>query len=100
MLAFAGLLIFSAVSVLPNIVSVSNTVGGKELPIYCVETEKPQISISFDAAWGNEDTQTILDILAKHNVKATFFMTGGWVESYPEDVKKIYEAGHDFRQPQ
>ena len=58
LLAFAGLLIFSAVSVLPNIVSVSNTVGGKELPIYCVETEKPQISISFDAAWGNEDTQT------------------------------------------
>ena len=23
-------------------------------------------------------------------------MTGGWVESYPDDVKKIYEAGHDF----
>ena len=95
LLAFAGLLIFSAVSVLPNIVSVSNTVGGKELPIYCVETEKPQISISFDAAWGNEDTQTILDILAKHNVKATFFMTGDG-RSYPEDVKKIYEAGHDL----
>ncbi|MDQ9832013.1 polysaccharide deacetylase family protein, partial [Acinetobacter soli] len=46
--------------------------------------------------WGNEDTQTILDILASHDVKATFFMTGGWVESYPEDVKKIYEAGHDL----
>ena len=96
LLAFAGLLVFSAVSILPDIISVSNTVGGKELPIYCVETEKPQISISFDAAWGNEDTQTILDILASHNVKATFFMTGGWVESYPEDVKKIYEAGHDL----
>lgn len=23
-------------------------------------------------------------------------MTGGWVESYPDDVKKIYEAGHDL----
>ena len=75
---------------------MSTSVGGRELPIYCVDTDKPQISISFDAAWGNEDTQTILDILAKHNVKATFFMTGGWVESYPEDVKKIYEAGHDL----
>lgn len=50
LLAFAGLLVFSAVSILPDIISVSNTVGGKELPIYCVETEKPQISISFDAA--------------------------------------------------
>ncbi len=95
-LAFAGLLVLSAVTWLPRFVSVSSTVGGRELPIYCVETEKPQISISFDAAWGNEDTQTLLDILAAHQVKATFFMTGGWVESYPEDVKKIYEAGHDL----
>lgn len=46
--------------------------------------------------WGNEDTQEILDILAKHQVKVTFFMTGGWVDSYPEDVKRICEAGHDL----
>lgn len=95
-LAFAGLLFLSAAAYLPDIITVSSTPGGLELPIYCVETEKPQIAISFDAAWGNDDTQTILDILAKHNVKATFFMTGGWVESYPDDVKKIYEAGHDL----
>lgn len=95
-LAFAGLLFLCAAAYLPDIITVSSTSGGRELPIYCVETEKPQISISFDAAWGNDDTQTILDILAKHNVKATFFMTGGWVESYPDDVKKIYEAGHDL----
>ena len=46
--------------------------------------------------WGNEDTQTILDILKAHNVKVTFFMTGGWVESYPEDVKRILADGHDL----
>lgn len=95
-ISFAALLILCAVTYVPKILSVSSTVGDRELPIYCVETEKPQIAISFDAAWGNEDTQTILDILAKHKVKTTFFMTGGWVESYPEDVKKIYEAGHDL----
>lgn len=37
-----------------------------------------------------------MDILEAKNVKATFFMTGGWVEKYPEDVKKIAEAGHDL----
>ena len=26
----------------------------------------------------------------------TFFMTGGWVEKYPEDVKAIQAAGHDL----
>lgn len=79
-----------------QIVAVGNMQAQKELPVYCVQTDKPQIALSFDAAWGNEDTDTILDILAAHNVKVTFFMTGGWVEAYPEDVKKIAAAGHDL----
>lgn len=95
-LSFAGLLVWCAATYLPDIITISSTPGGRNLPIYCVETENPQVAISFDAAWGNEDTQTLLDILSRNNVKATFFMTGGWVESYPEDVKKIYEAGHDL----
>jgi len=37
-----------------------------------------------------------MEILAKHNVKVTFFMTGGWVERYPEDVKYIASQGHDL----
>lgn len=60
-------------------ISVSNTVNGRELPIYCVETDEPKIALTFDAAWGNEDTKKILEILEKHNVHVTFFMTGGWV---------------------
>lgn len=77
-------------------VSVSNSVNGKELPIYCVETAEPKIALSFDAAWGNEDTAQILEILKKHDVKVTFFMTGGWVKNYPDDVKAILAAGHDL----
>lgn len=93
---FVGVLLIGAGLSLSKTVSVINTVNGKELPIYSVETEEKKVALSFDAAWGNEDTQTILDILAKYNVHVTFFMTGGWVESYPEDVKKIYAAGHDL----
>ena len=89
-------LIQGIVKVLPDSITVSNTVNGRELPIYCVQTEKPQIALSFDAAWGNEDTAKILEILKKHNVKVTFFMTGGWVESYPDDVKAILADGHDL----
>lgn len=77
-------------------VTVSSNVNGRELPIYCVDTEEKKVALSFDAAWGNEDTQKLLDILKKNDVRATFFMTGGWVESYPDDVKAIYEAGHDL----
>ena len=28
--------------------------SGRLLPIYCVETDKKQVAISFDAAWGND----------------------------------------------
>ena len=76
--------------------TVSSNVNGKELPIYSVETDQKRAALSFDAAWGNEDTRKILDILAANKVHATFFMTGGWVDSYPEDVKAIYNAGHDL----
>lgn len=68
----------------------------KELPIYNVQTDKKQVALSFDAAWGNEDTKTILDTLKKYKIHVTFFMTGGWVESYPDDVKAIQKAGHDL----
>lgn len=71
-------------------------VSEKELPIYCVEQEKPLISLSFDAAWGNQDTGKLLEILRKHKVRVTFFMTGGWIEKYPEDVKAIAKDGHDL----
>ena len=60
-------------------VTVSNSVDGRELPIYCVDTPEKKIALSFDAAWGNEDTTKILEILQKHDVHVTFFMTGGWV---------------------
>ena len=77
-------------------VTTSSNVNGRELPIYCVETDEKKVALTFDAAWGNEDTAKILEILARQNVKVTFFMTGGWVESYPDDVKAILAAGHDL----
>ena len=53
------------------------------------------MSISFDAAWGNEDTQQLIDILEKYKVKATFFVVGEWVDKYPESVKALADAGHE-----
>ncbi|MCM1088585.1 MAG: polysaccharide deacetylase family protein [Muribaculaceae bacterium] len=79
-----------------NIETMNHDVNGRNLPIYCVDREDRKVALSFDAAWGNEDTADILEILEKHGVHVTFFMTGGWVESYPDDVKAILEAGHDL----
>ncbi len=71
--------------------------SNKLLPIYCVETEKKQVAISFDAAWGNDDTETLIKILAEYDVPATFFVVGAWVDKYPESVKQLSDAGHQIQ---
>ncbi|GMB10347.1 MAG: polysaccharide deacetylase family protein [Candidatus Improbicoccus devescovinae] len=73
--------------------SITNT--NKKLPIYSVKKEEKLVSISFDAAWGNEHTPKILEVLKDFNIKATFFLVGDWVKKYPEDVKNINAQGHD-----
>lgn len=67
----------------------------RDLPIYCVGREDNVVSLTFDAAWGNEDTQQLIDILAEHDIRATFFVVGEWVDKYPESVKALYDAGHE-----
>ncbi|MBR1779896.1 MAG: polysaccharide deacetylase family protein [Oscillospiraceae bacterium] len=69
----------------------------RQLPIYAVEPAagEKKIAISFDAAWGADDTDTLIDILGEYNVSATFFLVGQWVDAYPEEVKKLHEAGHE-----
>ena len=90
------LCILMAIHLGDTAVMVSSTYGDRELPIYSVDTNEKKISISFDAAWGSEDFAQIIEILEKHNVKTTFFMTGEWVEKYPECVKTLVKKGHDL----
>ena len=70
-------------------------VDGRQLPIYCVQRDQKLAAISFGAAWGNEDTQQLIDILDRYNIKATFFVVGQWVDKYPESVKALHDAGHE-----
>ena len=97
MLVFS--LIFAIVTGLLISKGESIAVSGnkRDLPIYCVDKGEEKIAaISFDAAWGNEDTQELIDILEKYNVKTTFFVVGEWVDKYPESVKALSDAGHEI----
>lgn len=91
-LALAVVLIFWTVNN-PAIIGASATT--RQLPVYCVERSDKVVALSFDAAWGNEDTQQLIDILGKYNIKATFFVVGDWVTKYPESVKALHDAGHE-----
>lgn len=78
--------------------SLTASAEARLLPIYAVgrEEDDKKISISFDAAWGNEDTQTLIDILGRYDITATFFLVGEWVEKFPESVRALSEAGHEI----
>ena len=84
--------IFWAVNA-PALVGVA--ASKRQLPVYCVQRDEKAVAISFDAAWGNEDTQTLIDILERYGVRTTFFVVGNWVERYPESVKALADAGHE-----
>ena len=91
MLAAVGL-IFWAVNT-PAVVGVS--AAKRELPVYCVQRDEKIVALSFDAAWGNEDTQILIDILDQYGVNTTFFVVGDWVDKYPESVRALAEAGNE-----
>ena len=87
----AGLIF--AVVCSPAVVGAS--AATRKLPVYSVQRDGKYVSLTFDAAWGNEDTQQLIDILGKFGVKATFFVVGDWAEKYPESVNALSDAGHE-----
>lgn len=62
--------------------------------LYVDEGGGKNIYITFDAGFENGNTPKILDALKAHNVKATFFLVGNYMEKEPELVRRMKEEGH------
>lgn len=58
-------------------------------------TNNSYIALTYDAGDGAAATSYILDTLEKHNIKATFFLTGEWIEKYPDIGRRIVDLGHE-----
>ncbi len=56
--------------------------------------ELPYVYITFDNGYEAGYTEKILDVLKENEVTATFFITGHYVNSQPELVKRMIEEGH------
>jgi peptidoglycan-N-acetylglucosamine deacetylase len=65
-------------------------------PIRYAKTSEKIVLLSFDDGPSEPYTAQILDILARHQVKATFFVVGVNVKKYPHLIKRIIEEGHDL----
>lgn len=62
---------------------------GETLPL-----EDHEVVLTFDDGPLPAHTNAILDILAAQCVKATFFMVGRMAKEFPQDVRRVHDAGH------
>ena len=78
----------------PPTAAVSATELKKYDAYYINETQDKVIYLTFDAGFEAGYTPQILEALKKHNVKATFFVVGNYLETRPDLVKQMVEEGH------
>lgn len=54
-----------------------------------------QLALTFDDGPNDPYTLRLLDVLAKHDVKATFFVIGSFVEERPKIMQRMFAEGHE-----
>jgi peptidoglycan/xylan/chitin deacetylase (PgdA/CDA1 family) len=55
-----------------------------------------QMALTFDDGPNDPHTMNLLDVLARHNAKATFFLMGKYVRQRPDIARAILAAGHEI----
>jgi peptidoglycan/xylan/chitin deacetylase (PgdA/CDA1 family) len=59
-----------------------------------VRTNTPTLALTFDDGPDPVYTPRLLDVLARHNAKATFFMIGERAAAHPDVVQAVAAGGH------
>jgi peptidoglycan/xylan/chitin deacetylase (PgdA/CDA1 family) len=56
----------------------------------------PRIAITFDGNASSNRTSELLDLLQRHRLKVTLFVTGEFIERYPAIVRRAVLSGHEI----
>jgi peptidoglycan/xylan/chitin deacetylase (PgdA/CDA1 family) len=64
--------------------------------VACVRTDEPVVSLTYDDGPDPEFTPGILDALAAHGARATFFVMVEPAEAHPELIARILAEGHEL----
>ena len=65
-------------------------------PIFQGNSEKQQIALVVNVAWGNDELLEILQIFERENIRTTFFLVGRWAAAFPDLVQEIHKHGHEL----
>ena len=96
MLMVCGLIILCVTGTTIVNKTIETAMSERLLPIYSVETQKKEVAITFDCAWGADDIPSIINILEKNMIEATFFTVGTWVDKFPNAVAMLSKAGMEI----
>ena len=64
--------------------------------VHGARTDEPLVSFTFDDSPDGRETPRMLDVLAEHEARATFFVLGERARRHPELVRLIHAAGHEI----
>jgi len=73
-----------------------NTLAESRITFSSVHVDGPYIAMTFDDGPSATLTPKLLDILAAHRIKATFFVIGENVAEHPEIVARAAREGHEI----
>lgn len=59
-----------------------------------LDRRSKQVALTYDDGPNDPHTLRMLDVLSKHDVKATFFMIGRFVAERPQIARRVAQAGH------
>jgi peptidoglycan/xylan/chitin deacetylase (PgdA/CDA1 family) len=75
--------------------SLSSGAGNAKIFYSDGPKDKKVLALTFDDGPA-PNTKKVLEILASHNIKSTFFMEGAKLEQYPDIAKEVQNAGHEI----
>lgn len=74
----------------------SNNSPTEETALIKGNEQEKNIALTFNISWGDEKVHDILNVLKKHEVRATFFVSGEWAERHPHIIDAITENKHEL----
>jgi len=78
----------------PQVDAAVHPMAQESTVYYALPQNAPKIYLTFDEGYEQGYTGQILDILKEYNVPAVFFITGHYLKSQPDLVKRMVAEGH------
>ncbi|WP_162297954.1 polysaccharide deacetylase family protein [Halalkalibacillus sediminis] len=88
-------LLFTSIHYSSGLVSQQSDPTTQTGAITRIESDKDEVALTFNVAWGDDEVLEILEVLQNHKVRATFFVNGDWALRNEDIAKIIIEDQHE-----